>query len=294
MKAIVGIDTQEEYKPAVQLLARFRFPNPETTLAHFVNPTPGYFPLDAPAAAQMQEDYLKTMENVGLEALDNAKDEACMRDLHPKCLLKFGRASEGLAALAEQAHADIVAVRTERGSLWSTSFLGSVSRSLTIGCRSSLLIAKSPVKDAAPLKIVLATDHSEESNRWIGKFLSWHAKGIAHIHVVTAYKLTKDEAQVLRNHLPGVNRLADAWIEEHLNKLNERVVRRLMDAGYSATAHVAAGETNDVIRHAMQDMQADVLVMGAQGHGFIDRLLVGSCSLHQVMSEPYPVLVVRS
>ena len=36
-----------------------------------------------------------------------------------------------------------------------------------------------------------------------------------------------------------------------------------------------------------------LMILGAQGHGFIERLLIGSTSLHQVAAEPYPVLVLR-
>ena len=40
------------------------------------------------------------------------------------------------------------------------------------------------------------------------------------------------------------------------------------------------GRPNDVIRQTMHDTGADLLVMGAQGHGFIDRVLIGSYDEH--------------
>jgi nucleotide-binding universal stress UspA family protein len=44
----------------------------------------------------------------------------------------------------------------------------------------------------------------------------------------------------------------------------------------------------------MLDTQADILVMGAQGHGFVERVFIGSVSLHQALYEPYPVMIVRA
>jgi len=294
VKAIVGIDTFGAYKPAIQLLARFKFSNPRTTLAHFMNSLLPYVPVEFGERAYVQAEVIKTMENVARTALDDAKLEACERDLFPRTLIRLGNPATGLSDLATELHADLVAVRAERGSLWSTSFLGSVSRGLAIGCHASILVAKDPVKENLPLKVVLATDHSEESNRWITKFLSWHPKGISEIHVVTAYEVSDREAHILNANLPALGGMVDAWIEEHLQSLNTRVVDKLRAAGYQATSRVGAGRPDDVIRQAMQDTQSDVLVMGAQGHGFIERLFIGSCAMHQVVAEPYPVLVVRS
>lgn len=293
MKAIVGVDVAARYKPAIQLLARFRFSRPETVLAHYMNPLPDYAPLEMVNGAEFQQDYLHAIENIGRAALDQAQDEACMRDLNPKCRLQLGSPSGGLIDLAAEMQADLVAVRAERGSLWATSFLGSVSRALATGCETSILIAKESVKEGLPLKVVLATDHSEESNRWFSKFLSWSAKGISEVHVVTAYEIDDHEARILRANLPALGGMVDTWIEEHLEGLNSRLVARLKEAGYTASSRVGAGTANDVIRQAMQDTQADVLVMGARGHGFVTRLLIGSCAMHQVTAEPYPVLVVR-
>ncbi len=293
MRLLVGVDREDAYKPALQLLSRLRFDKPETTLAHFVSGQPAYIPIDSLEGAQMLANYRVAAENLGREALDRALDEACMRDLKPKASLQFGSPADGLGEMADQTRADLLAVRAEHGSLWATSFLGSVSRCLAIGCHTSLLIAKGPVPEALPLKIVLATDHSPEANKWISKFIGWQPKGISEIHVVTAYDLQGVEAQLLRSSVPSIGARVDLWVEEHLRNLNAKVVKKMEGAGYKATSSVGSGNANDVIRRAMQDTQSDLLVLGAQGHGFIERLLIGSCSMHQVVAEPYPVLVVR-
>ena len=56
---------------------------------------------------------------------------------------------------------------------------------------------------------------------------------------------------------------------------------------------VQEGESNEVIRNAMTSSGADLLIMGAQGHGFLDRLVIGSTSHHHFVAEPYPVLLLR-
>lgn len=294
MKVIFGIDDRGAYKPALQLFARLRFPAPNALLAHFIKPAPAYTAFDMLGVAGLNSAFATAGENVGRDQLLFAKDEACKRDISSKMVLRTGSPTDGLIRLAEETRADIVAVRAETGSLWSPSFLGSISRGLAIGSQSSLLIAKEMGREGAPLKVVLATDHSPKSNQWIEKFLQWRPQGISEIHVVTAYTLDPTDVGILRKHVPGVEGSWDTWVEGHLAERNAEVCERLKKAGYKTSSRVVNANTNDAIRSAMQDTQSDLLVIGAHGHGFVERLFVGSTALHQAVSEPYPVLIVRS
>ena len=53
------------------------------------------------------------------------------------------------------------------------------------------------------------------------------------------------------------------------------------------------GRTNDVLNSVMEDSRADLLILGAHGHGFIKRLVVGSTTMHMVGNEPWNMLVIR-
>lgn len=293
MKIVVGIDNHLAYKPALQLLSRFRFENTETTLLHCVSPIPAFFPADIPEAPVIGTEYMRAMEETGELALDAAVDQACRHGLRAEKQLRFSGATEGLIDCALETAADLVAVRTEHCAEHSNPLIGSVGKGLVLNCPSSVLVAKQSTTTTGPLRVVLATDHSPESCRWIAKFLSWHAKGIEMIHVVTAYELDDRTAKILSANLPALGGMVDEWVENHLQSLNSNIEAKLKASGYSRTSRVAAGNPNEVIRKAMEDTHADVLLVGAHGHGFVERLLVGSCSLHQVIAETYPVLVVR-
>jgi nucleotide-binding universal stress UspA family protein len=294
MNLIVGVDVAGACLPAIQLLGRFRFEDPHTTLAHYVNPLPAFYPMEAAEAPQLIQEFGDALDQAGRDALRIAKDEACRQNLQAKSLLRHETPASGLTELADESHADLVAICAERGSVWASSFLGSVSRGLAIGCHASVLVAKGPCVNPGPLSVVLATDHSDVSQRSIEKFLSWRPKGISEVHVVTAYELRDRDTRVLGAHLPALGGDVKEWIEAHLAKLNAAVVEKLVRAGYAATSRVCVGKANDVIRDTMRETESDALVMGAQGHGFIKRLLIGSCAMHQVVAEPYPVLIVRA
>ncbi len=85
----------------------------------------------------------------------------------------------------------------------------------------------------------------------------------------------------------------DRWLIEHVEAKNATVCEKLRNAGYETTSSTAQGSPNDAIREAMRDTRANLLVVGSHGKGFIERTFIGSVSLHQVVAEPYPVLVIR-
>jgi nucleotide-binding universal stress UspA family protein len=292
MKAIIGIDTQGNYKPALHLLRNLGIQNAATTLVHAASPVMPFSPIGYIAEAQAAVDYATAVENAGRTALEEAKSFACQNGINCKTRLILGSPADAL--IREGDHADLVAVATTHHGRWSNSFLGSISRSLVIGSHSSVLIAKNDVDSPKDLTAVLAVDHSEYGFKCVEKFLHMRAIGIKKIHLVTAFDMHESEAELISANLPNIDQKIPFWIKQKLIEKNEALAERLREWGYEADARVIDGPTNDVLREAMQDTQSDLMIVGAQGHGFIERLLIGSVSLHQVVSEPYPVLVVRA
>jgi nucleotide-binding universal stress UspA family protein len=52
-------------------------------------------------------------------------------------------------------------------------------------------------------------------------------------------------------------------------------------------------EVHEAIVHSMEQNQAYLLVLGAQGHSFVERMTMGSVSMHEVIYGRHPVLVIR-
>jgi nucleotide-binding universal stress UspA family protein len=84
------------------------------------------------------------------------------------------------------------------------------------------------------------------------------------------------------------------WVREKLTEKSEVAAAQLRAAGYSVTYSVVESDADDAIRNAMREQTADLLILGAQGHGFFERMLTGSVALHHTVSEPYSVLLVRA
>ena len=56
---------------------------------------------------------------------------------------------------------------------------------------------------------------------------------------------------------------------------------------------VVEGSSGQMIIHTADEVDADVIVVGSHGHGFLSRVLIGSVSEYVVRHTTRPVLVVR-
>ncbi len=61
----------------------------------------------------------------------------------------------------------------------------------------------------------------------------------------------------------------------------------------STDQRVIVGDPGDVICTLAAEIGAAVVVVGSHGHGWLQRVLVGSTSAHVLHNAPCPVLVVR-
>ncbi len=194
---------------------------------------------------------------------------------------------------SESLNADVVAVASTGKGTLATIFAGSMSRSIVTSSRRTVLVAKEGVKDEGPIHAVLATDHSPYADRAVDHFLELAPEGIEKIHVVTGYEISDKEAGLLHANLPSLDGHIDQWIQGHLDEKCKALVGRLSQHGYQADYSLQKGDANEVIAKAMEQTKSELLIMGAQGHGFIDRLFVGSVSFHQLVGEKHSVLILR-
>jgi nucleotide-binding universal stress UspA family protein len=99
---------------------------------------------------------------------------------------------------------------------------------------------------------------------------------------------------ILVHDVPGMDAEAVAWVRARLTEKTEGVCETLKTIGAKCEARVVDMEPIAAIRYMMSETKADLLILGAQGHGFIERLTIGSISLYEVIAEPYNVLLIRA
>jgi nucleotide-binding universal stress UspA family protein len=290
MNAVLGIDTKEAYRPALDLLAKLCFPDLELSLLHVA---PTVCPITG-SDARVDTEFMKVARSLGLSALDAAKSAALMLGLEAATNMEYGRAADEMVRFAKAGNADLVAVCATHHGTRNSSYLGSATCALAIGSPTSLLVAKGPLRNSDGLRVVLATDNSTVSERWIEKFIGFAPTGISELHVVNSYEVNDALAAAVHTNLAMLGGDVGRWIQETMNERTEATAEKLKDAGFKVSHEVVEGSATDAIYHALTTYHADLLVLGAHGAIELPNAKIGSVALHEVVAEPYPVLLVRA
>ncbi|VAI36788.1 unnamed protein product [Triticum turgidum subsp. durum] len=152
----------------------------------------------------------------------------------------------------------------------------------------------------ATMKVVVAVDASEESLQ----ALSWALDHVVRLHpgasvvVVHAQHRVDHFAYPVAAHglayapptaLDSMRRAQ----EENSRKAVARALDVCRQKQASATAAVVEGDPKEAICQAVEDMRADLLVLGSRGLGMVKRALLGSVSDYLAHHACCPVLIVK-
>jgi nucleotide-binding universal stress UspA family protein len=298
MKIVLGIEREAE--PAVTLLNRLKFPAAHVDVVHVLAPSDYLtYGIDMGLTPSQIERIVSHEDRDARSHLETTR-EALERRYTTESHLLFGPPARDLGRHAALERADLVAVNAAHTHSEGVAALtGSVARSLVMGAEQSVLIARgaaTKISEHRPLRVVFATDHSEYANRCWENFLSFAPGGVEHIGVVSAFpKGRLDAAQELLPKL-GVS-LAESLRDETLKRsdaLIERTRHQLFAHELTFASYAMPEPVHEAIDHAMDASSAELLVLGAKGHGLIERLTLGSVSMRQAIAGPYSTLILRA
>lgn len=281
MKALIGIDPGYRYWAAMNLLARLKFPKPEWHLVSANRPLAAtdwsWIPSEQSLEIQLSEEALKGIHDL----LSEASDAACKFGIVAEKHIGHGGAADVLLFDGDRLKVDLIAVGSREQGPVSSAFTGSVSRALTVGALQSVLIGKGTPAVSGKITAVFATDFSAYAEGCLEKLISWEPKGFEKVVLMCAYPAQEDNSR--KNEVTRM-----------LRERGTQAVARLESAGIKAGFSLRPGEVHYAIEHEMKINNADLLILGAQGHGFLERLLIGSTALHQVVGTDHSVLIMRT
>lgn len=296
MRTLIGVDSEGLYRSAVDLLGRLKFAGNRATLAHFdsvITPVGGPGPIvyDFADSVEIQE----TLESAGAALLEESSDAAKAAGLgeSPKTVYALGNSSDSLLELADAERADLVAIGSRKHGPLECFFLGSVGRALAIGAKQSFLIARGPRKTEGPVRAIFATDHSDYANRCFARLLDMDPRGLEHVTIVTATESSIDSSFGAEVGFDDRTPYSVTAAEDRMRARGAVMAAQLADKGISAEFHLVEGNPAESLHQEMETRSADLLILAARGHGFIERIFIGSLALHVVVAEPYSVLVLR-
>ena len=131
--------------------------------------------------------------------------------------------------------------------------------------------------------VLVATDAFQPIERYMLAFDGGSSTGRAIDFLIRTSLLATTEGHILNVNDGGTT------MQDRLND----AASRLEASGFQVTAIQRSGDPDDVIPQAVDELKADLLVMGAYGHSRIRDFFVGSTTSALLRSTTVPLLVMR-
>jgi len=141
-------------------------------------------------------------------------------------------------------------------------------------------------------KIVLATDFSETSKQARDIALQLRDSLGAHLDVIHVYDPKAYHMPEPYYFMPGT----EEWLTQHLDKLRKRGHSHLLEYASqlgNCTPHFLEGRPGKQIVAFAAENDSDLIIMGTHGHGFLNRVLMGSVADYVVRHSEAAVLTVK-
>eukprot|EP00271_Cylindrocystis_brebissonii_P003735 TRINITY_DN149_c0_g2_i6.p1 TRINITY_DN149_c0_g2~~TRINITY_DN149_c0_g2_i6.p1 ORF type:complete len:170 (+),score=37.92 TRINITY_DN149_c0_g2_i6:239-748(+) len=158
----------------------------------------------------------------------------------------------------------------------------------------------SPSGEPKARKVVISVDEGEESLEALRWALRNVVQGDDKVHVVHAQPLPQVYGGPMLG--PGALYMPPEYLEtvkSHQDAQSKAIIKTAKDICTSVRndikveGDVIVGEPREGICSAVEQLNADLLVMGSHGHGAVKRALLGSVSDYCIHHAKCPVVVVR-
>lgn len=292
MNILHAIEKSQVALPAAELVTALNFNNPKVFATYVIQR------LEEPAtskasagATSLIERFLQLQEEEGRAELSPVVSYYQQAGISAEPRLVSGFTTAALLRATEDFGCKLVTVSGRTRTGLDRFLTGSTSKSLVASSKQSVLVVKEPLKKGEGIRALLATDHSDYCNRAIDSLISFAPRGISEITVLSAFSAELTKA--LAKSDPEIpDSLADIT-RSSLAEANERLMQRLAPISAKCRSIVASAPPLEAIPNAIRESGANLLILGAQGHGFFDRITFGSVSHRLVTTEPCSTLVLR-
>lgn len=208
----------------------------------------------------------------------------------------YGSAAGEILTKAADFETDLIVVGSQGRTTLKKIFLGSISIKVLTEAVCSVRVARGRVEvDPAPLRIVIGFDGSEGSQAAVEEVASRDWGEQCEIRLVAATNHVLPTA--IGRFVPPVAKwVSDEMksIEDWIEKLAEKELKKLRDAGYSASLHIYPGNPKQVLVEESQKWNADSVFVGATKFASrVERFVLGSTAAAIAVRAHCSVEIVR-
>ena len=146
--------------------------------------------------------------------------------------------------------------------------------------------------ESVEMKILLAVTESASSESAVEEVRTRYWPPHTTVRVLHLVEKFVPPAQQLWYDAGGSLDRAKEELTEHYSQLTERISKQLKQAGLSVETIVRDGSPKQAIVATAKDWNADLIVMGSQGHSGILGLLLGNTAQSVMSHSECPVEIV--
>lgn len=211
-------------------------------------------------------------------------------------VVRAGDAAKEIKSQAERLPADVLILGTHGRSGFERLFLGSVTEKVLRSTRVPVLTIPPPVRQpGSPLfkTILCPVEFSAASTRALEYALSLAKEADARLILLHAIEDVLGHA--------GAETLGHLSLSEYYHHLEQNAVTRLRAVVPDGARvwsrpeeRVVKGRAYQEILKVVADERVDLVVMGVQGKGVVDRLVFGSTTHRVIREAGCPVLTLHS
>jgi nucleotide-binding universal stress UspA family protein len=289
MRVLLATDGSKDAQAALAFLSALPLP-PSTTLRITIVVTLPSFVLDVPPARDLERSALEAARGV----LEEARGALAGRGLAIETDVAVGDPKAEIVRIAEEWGADLLVLGARGLSGIKRFLLGGVSLAVAHHVRCPVLVVKGRPRKLG--SVLVAMDGSEDSFRAV-RFLQSlplpRQTKVRLLSVVEPIRYPASAPIVLRGQLVRMIKEVESERRGQLEKVLEQAASQLDDKITRVTRSTPSGDPASVITASAATYDADLIVVGARGHGAMARLLLGSVSEKVLRHARCPVLIVK-
>lgn len=278
MKVLFAADGSDFTTSSLEFLARLPFPEGSemsvvTVVPDVASVTGGH---TSPESVDVQEAVRMEADR----ALQQTVERASRLGLPVSQTVLMGNAAGEIIEHGVRTETDLAVVGSHGRGGFKRFLLGSVALKVVTYAPFSVLIARPMgAMDSAgdgrseTLRVLVATDGSEQSNAAIEQFAELAARRWCTIKVVTVMELVTAFRMDIRQRLNESWRQRKAGAKQHLKETAEALDLLAVEV---TTQVLEAPSASEAILGAADEFGADLILVGGTGKGRIGRVLLGS------------------
>ena len=294
MKCVLALHPAHSGNPAINLLTgvtSWGWSNLAVDVLCVVEPVNVGVPSALGLDPAIPVDVLRTIEQAAEDTATEGANTLTKAGFNAQPVTSLGNPESEIIERARITAADLIITGSERKGAFASLFFGSVTRALALQSQSSVLIMKDTLPDDG-LNLVFATDFSDYSTRAWQKLIAWAPQKVRRITLTTCIEPPNTNfGPVFPNLAPFL--LAPPVQEQIVRERLEAFSQAMPWNGVDVRCAIAHGSPMGEIEALAEREQADAVVLGAQGHTVLDRVVIGSVALHHVMHGQKPLLLIR-